>query len=236
MPLGAIMTGHELKQYRKKNRLTQKDASRLLGVSQTYLSMLESDKRPLSDGLWAKAVKKFNLPLTDLPAKTRVYRVEKRSDDQLTADLAALGYAGFSHWKPSRQRNPADVLLSALNAGTRDARLVEALPWLVLEFPDIEWNSLVKTAKAYDLQNRLGFVTNLARRLAELNGDRPRADRLKKVEADLEHSKLEREDTLCKDTMTNAERKWLLAQRSKEAKNWHLVTDVVPQHLRYARK
>src|SRR5206468_3733473 len=110
--------------------------------------------------------------------------------------LSALGYKGFSHWKPSRPKNPVDVLLSGLNAKKRDARLVEALPWLVLTFSDMQWDNLVLTAKAYDLQNRLGFVTNIARRLAELSGEETKANKLRKVEAKLEQSKLEREDTL----------------------------------------
>lgn len=230
------MTGHQLKQYRKKSRRTQEQAARELGVSQTYLSLLESGKRSLTEELEVLAVKNFDLPLTELPSKARVYAVVNTTDDQLTADLAALGYGGFSHWKPSQTKNPADVLLSALNAAKRDARLVEALPWLVLEFHDMDWNSLIMTAKAHDLQNRLGFVTNLARRLAEHRGDETKAKKLKNVEEKLEHSKLEREDTLCKDTMTNAERKWLLAERPEEAKLWHLATDLVPQHLRYAGK
>lgn len=229
------MTGRELKQYRKKSRVTQEDAARALGVSQTYLSLLESDKRPLTAKLWAKAVKKFDLPLTKLPSKASEYKVVAKTDDQITHDLAMLGYRGFSHWKPSRKQNPADVLLSALNAGKRDARLVEALPWVVFAFPEMEWNSLLTSAKAHDLQNRLGFVVNLARRLAEMRGDETKADKLRTVEARLETSKLEREGTLCKDTMTNAERKWLLAERPAEAKYWHLATDLVPQHLRYVR-
>lgn len=229
------MTGRELKRRRRERGVTQEAAARSLGVSQPYLSLLENGDRPLTQKLKNKSVRLFRLSPTELPVKANVHQVVKTSDDQLTADLSALGYKGFSHWKPSRPKNPVDVLLSALNAPQRNARLVEALPWLLLEFPDMEWNSLVLTAKAYDLQNRLGFVTNLAKRLAELWGDETTANKLRKVEAKLEHSKLEREDTLCKDTMTNAERKWLQVQRPDAAKHWNLLTDFAPQHIRYAR-
>lgn len=227
------MTGRELKQYRKQNRCTQEEAARALGVSQTYLSLLETDKRPLTEKLWTKAVKKFNLPLTELPSKMAEYKVVQTTDDQLTHELAMLGYEGFLHWKPSRKKNPADVLLSALNAGYRDARLVEALPWLLLEFPDLDWNSLAMTAKAYDLQNRLGFVTNVAMHVAEYRKDSKMTEKLKHWESELERSKLVREDTLCNEVMTNAERDWLKTQRPKAAKQWHLLTGLVPHHLRY---
>ena len=225
------MTGHQLKQYRKQSGLTQDKAARLLGVSQTYLSLLEDDKRPLTEMLKKKAVKGFNLPVTELPAKANTYNVGKVTDNQLTSDLATLGYLGFSHWKRSRLKNPADVLLSALNADKRAARLVEALPWVVFQFPDMEWKSLVMTAKAHDLQNRLGFVTNVARRMAEKYGKQETAQKLESVEAGLEGSKLEKVGTLCNETMTQAERNWLAQNSTPEAKHWHLLTDLSPRYL-----
>jgi transcriptional regulator with XRE-family HTH domain len=227
------MTGRELKEYRKHHRLTQAKAAKVLGVSQTYLSLLESEKRRLTDRLKKKLVNKMNVRPTELPAKTKVHRVSSVSDDQLTADLAALGYKGFSHWKPSALKNPADVLLSALKSDKRDARLVEALPWLVLQFPDMEWPSLVATARTYLLQNRLGFVTDVAKRVAEFRNDRATVDKLTRWEAELERSKLEREETLCNETMTDTERKWLQVQRSDAAKQWHLLTDLSPNNVNY---
>lgn len=227
------MTGRELKEYRKNNRLTQQEAAKLLGVSQTYLSLLESNKRRLTERLKKKLVKKMHVRPTELTAKAKDYKVSNVSDDQLTADLAALGYKGFSHWKPSQLKNPADVLLSALKSDKRDARLVEALPWVVLEFPDMEWKNLVITAKAHDLQNRLGFVTDVARRVAEFRNDRETANTLARWESELEHSKLEREDTLCNETMTTTERNWLQTQRPEAADRWHLLTGLSPHHLDY---
>jgi transcriptional regulator with XRE-family HTH domain len=229
------MTGRELKQYRKKARCTQEEAARALGVSQTYLSLLETDKRPLTEKLWTKAVKKFNLPLTELTSKASEYRVVPTTDDQLTHELSMLGYSGFQHWKPSRKKNPADVLLSALNSDNRDARNVEGLPFIVIAYPDMDWNSIITTAKIYDLQNRLGFIVTLARQLAEMWGEDKKAEKLRKVEARLEPSKLEREDVLCNKRMTNAERKWLAVERPEEAKHWNLVTGFKAEHIRYAR-
>ncbi|MEP6944685.1 MAG: helix-turn-helix transcriptional regulator [Acidobacteriota bacterium] len=222
-----------MEQYRRQAKRTQQQAARDLGVSQTYLSLLENGKRPVNEGLETKAVRSFGLLPTELAAKLTHASVRPVSDDQLAADLAALGYEGFSHLRPSRSKNPADVLLSALNCSKRDARLVEALPWVVLEFPNMPWARMMRTAKAYDLQNRLGFVTNVARRVAELRGDMDTAQRLKRHELELEHSLLVREETLCNETMTNSERKWLAVNRSDEAQRWHLLTDLSPKFLSY---
>lgn len=224
------MTGHQLAQYRKRGGLTQKQAARALRVSQPYLSLLENGDRPLTPALKRRAVKTFNLSVTKLPSLAAQYKVATVTDDQLTADLSALGYPGFAYWKPSRKKNPADVLLSGLKADRRDARLVEALPWLLFKFPDLEWHALVMTAKAHDLQNRLGFVTNLAHRMAKKHRNAA-AEKLATLEASLEPSKLAKEETLCNETMTQAERKWLATNRSKEAKRWNLLADLSPDHL-----
>ncbi len=227
------MTGKELRKYRRDNKLTQKEASRRLGVSQTYLSLLESGNRPITEELRMKAVQMFHLRLTELPARMNSYEVRSATDDQLTSDLAALGYEGFSHWKPSRLKNPADVLLSALKSPSRDARLVEAFPWIVLKFPEMEWKKMVSVANAYGLQNRLGFVTNVARQVAESRGDLKTAKKLQRHEEELRQFKLEREDTLCNETMTDSEKNWLRTQRSDAAKQWNLFTGLLPHHLRY---
>ncbi|MFN0279142.1 MAG: helix-turn-helix domain-containing protein [Pyrinomonadaceae bacterium] len=225
------MTGLQLRQFRRRNRLTQQDAARALGLSQPYLSLLEKEQRPLSEKLKKKLVNSFHMPATELPSKASEHKVADVSDDQLTADLAALGYPGFSHWKPSQPKNPADVLLAALNADKRDARLMEALPWLILKFPDMKWSEVALTARMYDLQNRLGFVVSVARGLAENKHDKAAAAALRRRETNLERSMLVREGTLCNETMTNAERRWLADNRPESAKRWRLLTDLSPRYL-----
>lgn len=225
------MTGHQLAQYRKEKNRTQVQVARSLGVSQTYLSLLEAGKRPLTAQLQKKAAGYLGLSPAEVPARLDAKPV---TDDQLASDLATLGYLGFSHLKRSRRKNPADVLLSALNAPKRDARLVEALPWVVLAYPDLEWNELVRTAKMYDLQNRLGFVVSVARGLAEARGEKEKAAEFERRESKLKPSVLAREDTLCNETMTNAERRWLTTNRSKAAKEWRVLTSLTPQLVRYA--
>ena len=226
-----FMTGTQLVQFRKHRKRTQVQAARELGVSQTYLSLLEKGKRPLTDELRSKAVHAFQLPPTHMPVSEDLSDVVAVSDDELGTDLATLGYPGFAHLKKSTPKNPAMVLLSALKADNREARDVEALPWVVLTFPDMNWASVVKAAKVNDLQNRLGFVTNVARQMAVLRNDKTTAARLSRLEAELEPSMLVREGTLCNERMTNAERKWLATNRPDAAKHWRLLTDLSPRSL-----
>src|SRR5688572_8525220 len=91
-------------------------------------------------------------------------------NDRLAFDLAALGYPGFAHLKPRRKRSPGEVMLSALQVVNLDSRVVEALPWVLLQYPDLDWRWLVREAQLNELQNKLGFLTSLARRIAEASG------------------------------------------------------------------
>jgi hypothetical protein len=92
----------------------------------------------------------------------------------------------------------------------------------------------VRSAKIHDLQNRLGFVTGLARRLAEMDpAGSAKAELLAQRESELERSRLEREDTLCKQSLTSAERRWLEKTRPPEAARWHLLTDLSTEHLNH---
>jgi len=72
-------------------------------------------------------------------------------NEKLASDLAALGYPGFSYLKLRRKTNPAQVLLSALSVKNLDSRLTEALPWVLLEYPDLDWQWLVQEAELNEL-------------------------------------------------------------------------------------
>ena len=128
----------------------------------------------------------------------------------------------------------AAKLYGALAQDELEPRLVEALPWLVLRYPDLEWSWVVREAKVRDLQNRLGFVVTLARQLATRARDEDKARSLRDLEAQLERSRLVREDTLCRASLTEAERRWLLEHRPHAAKHWNLLTDWTADALRYA--
>ena len=225
------MTSNWLRQERERKGWTQARVAAHLKVSQTYLSLLESGKRPLSKRLARKLQRQFDVPATALPVETTNALRDMRS---LVENLAALGYPGFTHFAPGHRSNPAQLLFAALRIDDLEPRLSEALPWLVWHYPDLDWNWLVAQAKLHDVQNRLGFVVSLARELAERKGQTDTVASLANVEAQLEPSRLAREDTLCRESMTQAERRWLRTHRPTGAQHWNLLTGLVLEHLSYA--
>jgi transcriptional regulator with XRE-family HTH domain len=225
------MTGKDLHEGRTRKGWTQEEAALRLGVSQPYLSLLENDSRPVPEKLAHKASTLFELSPTRLPLKTSWHTVQAQENNALASELAALSYPGLAYLKSTRKRNPAEVLLSALSAKNLDTRLTEALPWVLLTYPDLNWEWLMRAAKVNDLQNKLGFLTNVARRLAERLGKHDTAVLLSDRESLLERSRLVREETLCHESLSLAEREWLKSNRTKEAKHWHVLTDLSPEHL-----
>jgi hypothetical protein len=109
--------------------------------------------------------------------------------------------------------NPAELLLAALSASGMEPRLAEALPWVVWKHHDLNWSWLLTQAKLNDLQNRLGFLVALAKAVAERHHDADAVKTLDRVEAALEPSRLAREDTLARESITQAERRWLRFDR-----------------------
>jgi transcriptional regulator with XRE-family HTH domain len=228
------VTGAELKSGRERKGWGQESAAQRLGVSQPYLSLLERGARRVPERLARKAAGVYGLSASVLPTETAWNDVRPAGEDTLARDLAALGYPGFSYLKPGRKKNPAEVVLRALSTSDLDARLTEALPWVLLKFPELDWRWLIAAAKLNDLQNRLGFVTGVARRLAEKSEAGEVAGLLARQETGLERSRLAREDTLCRDSLTRAERRWLREHRPREARHWRLLTDLSPEHLAHA--
>lgn len=162
-------------------------------------------------------------------------RLQNAVAEALALDLAALGYPGFAHLRarPSGQ-TPAEIVLTAISQVELECRLVEALPWVLLTYPKLDWAWLRAHAQRNSLQNRLGFITNVARRLAEQQGELGTAALLAGEEARLEQSRLLCEDTLCHASLTNAERRYLFEHRPAAAKHWHLLTDIEPEPLVHA--
>jgi len=229
------MDGTTLREARQHKNWTQQQTARALGVTQAYLSMLEKGRRTLSESFVRKALKVFDLPPTALPLPSEASAAPAPSRKRdFTADLAALGYPGFAHLRTKVQKNPAGVLLDALNEPNLDGRVAEGLPWLTLAYVDMDWDWLVRNAKVRNRQNRLGFAVSLATEVAESKNDRGRARKLRPCLQVLERARLAREDTFCHDSMTQAERKWLREHRSPVAAHWNLLTDMKGEHLAYA--
>jgi transcriptional regulator with XRE-family HTH domain len=226
------MTGAALKSVRLSARWTQQQAARRLGLTQAYLSMVERGRRPVSSGLAVEARGVFHLPPTVLPLEPPGARAW--TEDEFKSQLGALGYPGFGYLRRKPRCNPAQLLFEALDQADLDARVVEALPWLASTFAEMDWDWLARNAKLSDRQNRLGFVVALAAELAQKAGKTAHAARLVHYRALLDRSRLAREDTLCHESMTQAERRWLRKNRPAQARRWHLLTDLEVRHLAYA--
>ena len=219
-----------LKLVRMQKGLTQAEVAVRVGVTQAYLSMLERGSRAAPRRLLARMAELYDSPLL-LPAEDQFPEADAET---LPAELAALGYPGFSYMRSPLRKNPAEVLLAALMKENLETRVAEAMPWILLKYPDLNVNWLVDQAKLRDLQNRLGFVVTLARRLAEKhNRSDARLPVFRHLETVLQRSRLAREDTLCQGLLTNAERRWLESRRTNEARAWNLLTDLKVEDVRY---
>ncbi|HBY59521.1 MAG TPA: hypothetical protein DEH78_06840 [Solibacterales bacterium] len=216
----------QLQAARREAGLSQQGAAARLGVSQPYYSQLENGSRALTEKLAARAVTTLDvspcvLPLPELSASWRPV-----SADRLTSAVAALGYPPFGHLRrSSKLMNPALVIVGVLAHADLDVRLVEALPWVLSEFPDLDVGWLAAQSRLANLQNRLGFVVMLA------DAGTPQ---LTELLADLESSRLAGEGTLCRDSMPKAEREWVRKNRPAAARHWRLLTTLTREQLPYA--
>ena len=226
-----MMNAKQITEIRLSKNLEQRIAAELLGVSQPYLSLLESGKRKLTRELAEKVVKVYELPPEKLPLAEDWEDLAEMNNDEIAETIAGLGYPKFSHLQKGKQINPAQILFSALKKDDLDSRIAESLLWLVYTFYELDWDKLTKYAKIFDLQNRLGFVVNLARQMAEKIGDDGKVAALSAVEMNLEKSRLLKEDVLANESITNAERTFLKTNRSRQAKFWRVLSDLSVENL-----
>ena len=228
------MTAEQWKTGREKAGLTQVAAARSLDVSQPYLSQLETGLRVASAGLARKAAKLYGLPPTALPLPEPL-DVPGLPPDQLQRKLASLGYPGFEHVRFKAVSNPVEVVLNALVKPDLDTRLVEALPWVLSAYTDLNWEWLRDRAKWNNAQNRLGYLVHLAEQTARAWPGRQGAVQvLSRWEKELEEARLAREGTLCRDSMPESERTWLRSNRPEAAIHWSLLTSLTAGQLPYA--
>src|SRR6202167_3315687 len=184
-----IMKSQELKQARHHRGWTQEEAASHLGVTQSYLNLLENGKRRLTSKVVRRTVSVYGLSPEVLPLEEDFVPV-RTNDDQLVEWLARLEYPGFAYLKTHAPRkNPYEVLLTALGQTSLDGRVAEALPWVAMKYgrPDT-W--LVETARKFNLQNQLGFVVRLGRGVAESESDNARSKVLGNLEETLQEASL----------------------------------------------
>jgi len=217
-----FVSGADLRDARREREWTQAELADRLAVTQAYVCLLERNRRVVPRRLAQKLASVLNLSPNALPVSaTRA----SLNTGEATAALGAVGYPGFAYLRKRRPLNPADLVLRALRASDVDARVVEALPWVLLRYVDLDWAWLVREAKVDDLQNRLGFLVSVARQLAELRGETPPAKRLAEQEQALEGSRLQREGAF-RESLTDAERRWFRDNRSPDARHWNMLSTV----------
>lgn len=151
--------------------------------------------------------------------------------------LGSLGYPGlmnlFSEMEAEFNHDPAVVLTAALSCDNLDERVIEALPWLVLRFPNLDWPWVLRESRSRNTQNRLGFVVTAALRVgASCYGNEELLMKLSSIEESLFEIRLEKEDTFCR-RLASGERDWLREARPPEARQWNLLTDLNPNDLAY---
>lgn len=226
------MTGMELRKARKRKGWSQQHAAARLGVSQPYLSLLERKHRRLTSRLVARATRVFGLPLTSLPLNP--VGPQPHTLQQVAEELAALGYPGFAYMQKNRKRNPVEVLVAALRQDNLEARLAEALPWVLLNYV-LDWKWLTDQVRLHNLQNKLGFLVTVARMKLEEKGELQsrRYRNLCSAEEELQSSRLVQEDAFGEATLTAREREWLRENRPASAAHWNLLSDLSPEHLTY---
>ncbi len=220
------MTGTALRKARTNAGMSQIEAAERLGVSQTLLSLMEKGERSVTAAVARKAVARFDVSPVELPA----FAQARHDDNQLAKDFGALGYPGSSYLQ-STPRNPAEVLLDALDRSDLDARLVEALPWLPLRYPNMNWEWLTGQAKLRNRQNRLGFVVALARKAAVRQAEHETVKHLAEPLDLLEEARLAKADTLCQESWPLSQRKFAHKHRSRLAAHWNLDTRLMEEHL-----
>jgi transcriptional regulator with XRE-family HTH domain len=223
------VTGAELKNARKASAWTQVQAAARFGVTQAYLSMVERGERAVSFELASRAAEVFEVPATALPLAE--YQTRAHDAGFFPAMLGSLGYPGFAYLRGSARQNPTELLMEALDSDNLDSRVTEAMAWLPLTYPHLDWDWLTTNVKLRDRQNRLGFVVELARQAAERDGSSQLGKELATRVAKLEPSRLAKEDTLCRESMTRPERAWLREHRPKLAEHWNLLTDLTVEQL-----
>lgn len=225
----------DLRQLRRSRGWSQVETARKLRVSQPYLSLLERGQREITSTLSRRLLRTLDLSPSFLPLPASLSDWGEVRANKLARRLAALGYEPLAYLQSAtRPENPAAVLLWALSADNLEARLVEALPWLLLRFADMKLDWLVSEAKVRDLQNRLGFVGSLAKDVAARDQRyQGRYQGLKALERQLDHSRLAREDTLCDAAMSTRMREALRRTRSTAAVHWNLLTGWAAEHLSY---
>lgn len=215
-----------LKSYRNARNLSQLELAHALGVTQAYVSQVETGLRPISRRLAERLGALPDLPPAVLPPALAELDGQ---DADLAGDLGALGYPPFADGRPRRARNPAAVVLAIVSPPQVAPNVMNAVPWVLLTFPDLDAAWLLDEVRRRNLQNRLGFLVDLALELAR---GREGLEALESLRAELETSRLANPGTLAR-VLAPAERQFFEEHRGAAARHWNLYTGLAAAQLPY---
>ena len=223
------MRGTDLRNARQSRGWTQKESALRLHLSQSYVSMLERNRRTVPQHLLPRLLRAYrrHLAPTAFPLRSSPTRLSRQ---RIAGELGSLGYPGYAYLQSAPCVNPAELLLTALDRGDLETRSAAGLTWLVLNGEHMNWQWVIDQARVRNLQNRVGFVLSLARQLAISLGRTQRASDLARWERVVEQSRLAREDTFA-HSLTEPEKRWLREHRSDSARHWNLLTDLSVESL-----
>lgn len=218
------MRGAEFRAWRKTAGKTQVDAANAVGVKQPFVCAVEKGLRPVTPALktWLYSVCPEALR-QELPSASRT----PPSSERMKELLGGLGYPGFRYLASGPGKvDPLEFVLDALRTEDLDQRVTDGLPWVLVHRADLDYRRLTDEARLLNVQNRLGFLLEVTVEAArKLHGDETAA-RLEPWLVYLRDARLFKEDTLCKSSLTQVERKRLRRSRPKAARFWRLFTDV----------
>jgi len=135
-------------------------------------------------------------------------------------------------------RNPAAVIVAILSRRQVAPSVMAAIPWVLVAHADLDASWLVDQTRRRNLQNRLGFLTDLALDIARARAEAAETAetdivaRLDALRADLETSRLANVDTLAR-VLTSAERQFFEEHRGAAARHWNLLTGLTVAQLPY---
>ena len=104
------MNGEQILKERTSRNWEQLKTAARLKVSQPYLSLIETGKRPVTEILARRAIRLFKLPPTALPLRDVSQLTTSKSETLLASQLAGIGYPKFAHLTKSKKVNPAIIL------------------------------------------------------------------------------------------------------------------------------
>lgn len=116
-----MSTGSRIKEIRKKNKLTQDELAKKVGISKNGLWNYENDKREISIELIQKIADTFNVPLSDLIEEENPIRKTQKEIEKLKSIIFDLTI------KSAEQTNIFDSLLNELIDNPENEEIKEKL-------------------------------------------------------------------------------------------------------------